>query len=114
MASGTECKKVKFATQADAEFYIQKLKKTSTRSIVPERAYLCQKCFSWHLTSSPDRNSVLLQKNLVKINELGDRIAELNSVIESKNKLLKEKNKLISDLNVRIHELKMKNKNRIR
>jgi len=45
------CKKVYFATEADADYYIKKLAKTSKRDTKPVRAYLCEKCNCWHLTS---------------------------------------------------------------
>ena len=45
------CKKVSFATQADADYYIDKLQKTSTRDKIPVNSYLCPKCNCWHLTS---------------------------------------------------------------
>lgn len=45
------CSKTSFATEKDAEFYIEKLKKTSNRDKIPKRAYLCTECFHWHLTS---------------------------------------------------------------
>ncbi|WP_340112642.1 hypothetical protein [Maribellus mangrovi] len=46
--------KVKFADQVAAEFYLAKLKKTSCRAVVPQRAYLCEYCNTWHLTSEPE------------------------------------------------------------
>ena len=46
-----KCKKVYFANEKIAEYYIEKLHKTSTRKVKPVRAYLCEKCLNWHLTS---------------------------------------------------------------
>lgn len=45
-----ECIKTKFVDEKAALFYIDKLKRTSTRINVPKRAYLCPKCLSYHLT----------------------------------------------------------------
>ena len=46
-----KCKKISFLNEAQAIFYIDKLRNTSTRTKVPTRAYLCQDCLNWHLTS---------------------------------------------------------------
>lgn len=56
-----ECKKTKFADQASAMFYIAKLKATSCRDKIPQRAYLCEYCLSWHITSiklTPDQRVI--------------------------------------------------------
>jgi len=45
------CKKVSFVNEEQALFYINKLNRTSKRNIIPQRAYLCEKCLTWHLTS---------------------------------------------------------------
>lgn len=45
-----KCLKTKFATEKDANFYIDKLQKTSVREKKPIRAYHCW-CGSWHLSS---------------------------------------------------------------
>jgi len=45
------CKKVSFINEDFALQYIKKLKETSTRTKVPSRAYLCETCLNWHLTS---------------------------------------------------------------
>ena len=45
------CKKVSFINEKFANEYIDKLQKTSVRRIKPVRAYLCEKCTTWHLTS---------------------------------------------------------------
>lgn len=77
-----ECKKVKFSTEKDAEFYLSKLKKTSSRKNIPTRAYLCPFCTSWHLTS---RDSFENKK-----------IKELESEIESLKKEISKKNEEIN------------------
>lgn len=46
------CKKVSFINEDFAIQYIKKLKETSKRTKVPSRAYLCEICLNWHLTSS--------------------------------------------------------------
>ena len=44
-------KKARFATQKDADDFIERLQKTSTRERLPSRSYFC-KCGCWHLTNS--------------------------------------------------------------
>lgn len=61
----TECKKVKFATEEFALFYVDKLQKTSIRDKKPIKAYLCQHCVSWHL-SSKESYAVLYHRILEK------------------------------------------------
>lgn len=54
------CVKVKFRSEKDAQFYIDKLAKKSTRKVIPQRSYLCRICNTWHLTSQP--NKFLIEK----------------------------------------------------
>jgi len=84
-----ECTKTKFATQKQADYFINKLQRTSTRQSVPLRSYLCQHCFSWHLSSSEQRVTTQIQLN--------------NCQAE-----IKEKNQLIQKLEKTIHELRVK------
>ena len=71
------CNKVSFATQEDADYYINKLQKTSTRDKVPINSYLCVKCNCWHLTSWE-------QVDLNKFTE--DTNAELKEVFDEYDK----------------------------
>lgn len=79
------CKKVSFSDEKQANFYIDKLNKTSVRIDKPVRAYLCHHCMCWHLTS---RTKVEL-----------DLCAAYREEI-------KKKNEIITKLTRRIHELK--------
>lgn len=74
------CHKVKFATEKDALFYINKLKQTSKREKIPTRAYLCGYCRTWHLTSKVDFNK--------EVEILNDKI----SLLEKENLALKQEN----------------------
>lgn len=49
-----KCYKASFINQKYADEYIKKLKETSVRYKKPKRAYLCEDCLNWHLTSSPE------------------------------------------------------------
>lgn len=85
------CKKVSFATEADAEYYIEKLKRTSTRKVFPGRAYLCEECRRWHLThvQAIDVPKVLYQYEK-RIKELENRHAADAKTIECLNKAIIE------------------------
>ena len=80
------CTKTKFATEKDAQFYINKIKKKSTRAVIPTRAYLCR-CGTWHLTSKKDfvvENNTLL----LRIVELEEQVKNLTKQVSN----LKEDN----------------------
>lgn len=87
------CTKVKFATEADALYYINKLKTTSSREKKPIDTYLCHFCSCWHLTSRPNYDTK--DKNTIK-------------ALKTE---LKNKNLLIAQLNLKINQLKKKGKN---
>lgn len=81
------CKKVNFINEAFALTYIEKLHKTSVRRLIPVRAYLCEKCLAWHLTS------IQSKENMDKV-YLERQIANLKSKVEhlkNENEILKQK-----------------------
>lgn len=78
------CTKVTFATEEFANEHIARLKEKSNRKVVPTRAYKCDKCGSYHLTSQPNWKAHI--ENLeTKISGLQDKIVTL----EKENKTLK-------------------------
>ncbi len=81
-----ECgKKVTFGSEKDAEFYIHKLGKSSVRDTVPTRAYKCNKCGGYHLTSKPNWND-----KLSKLEEEVTHLKSRNAFLERENDLLKK------------------------
>lgn len=86
------CKKVSFVDEKQALLYIEKLQATSTRKKKPIRAYLCEKCFTWHLTSIQDDNNkeieTLRSKLGVKEKEIEDLKLQIDYLVD-KNKKLK-------------------------
>lgn len=84
-----ECKKTKFADQEAANFYIKKLKDTSTRDYIPCRAYLCPDCNSWHITKIIDKTFDW---------KLNEKIIMMQSVIDGKNKTIAELEEKIKKL----------------
>jgi hypothetical protein len=113
-----KCKKSSFKDQESANKYILKLQATSKRDRIPQRAYLCEKCNTWHLTSKPDYNKV---ETISKIENIEDKdgisnyeliVKELkldlqwyNAEVESMNKQLNKMYKEIYELNDTIKTL---------
>jgi catalase (peroxidase I) len=84
------CFKASFANENFAEQFVQKLIKTSNRKVKPQRAYLCEKCFNWHLTSKPlVISDDELTKQEYKIKKLNNKIQYLENYIKG---LLKRAN----------------------
>lgn len=110
------CKKVSFSDEQQAIYYIEKLRKTSKRPSIPQRAYLCEKCFNWHLTSKQEGKTYefLLKENenlKKEIEEKKKLISEcsirIDAVQKSVNSKLSESNKIINQLE---NKLKRKEK----
>lgn len=83
------CTKVYFADEKNANDYIDKLQKTSIRKLKPVRAYLCEKCFNWHLTSIESYENMQLVYKERQINNLKAKVLNLEKEIErltNKNK----------------------------
>lgn len=118
-----ECKKVKFANEKFADDYIKKLKKTSVRSTVPIRAYLCMTCNTWHLTSREKFEHVTIKelnkqisdlKNLIKKIQNQERInrdieTNKDSRVIALSKKMTEKSKKVRALQNDNHDLIYKN-----
>jgi TolA-binding protein len=79
-----KCKKVYFADEKTALFYIDKLKKTSIKEKKPVNTYLCPHCLNWHLTS-------IEPKEVKNITYLNRQINNLKAKIEG----LKQQNEIL-------------------
>jgi len=75
------CKKTSFANEGIALSYINKLQATSKRERVPQRAYLCEKCMNWHLTSTIDYTR---DKVIVGLNEKISKLTKENDSLQAK------------------------------
>lgn len=115
-----ECKKAKFATEKDADFFIQKLKATSKRAKIPTSSYFCQRCTSWHLTSLKQnewKEAVSLKKQLESL-KLAHK--EEVKVLKEQISLLKQENTKEVNVDSRIKKMnntlleKLKTINRLR
>lgn len=85
------CPKTYFINEQFAKDYIKKLNATSVRSKKPVRAYLCDVCLNWHLTSQTEHQFDILRsyKQTIKIK---------NAEISNLQKLVKVLKKEIHDL----------------
>lgn len=82
------CKKTYFANEKIAMEYVLRLKDTSKRKVVPHRAYLCEKCLHWHITSL----TIEKEKNM------RNQVEDLEEVIGKKNKEIEKKQRRIDEL----------------
>lgn len=86
------CGKVYFANEQNALFYIDKLQKTSCRKKKPVRAYLCEKCLNWHLTSIEsveNKNAIYIERQIINLKSKILHLQTENDIL--KKKLLKLK-----------------------
>jgi predicted RNase H-like nuclease (RuvC/YqgF family) len=83
------CRKVKFSDENSALFTIKKIEENSTIKKKPNRAYLCEKCNCWHLTSRPDiyviqNENKELKKKTEELIKTIEELSTLNKQINSK------------------------------
>lgn len=110
------CNKVSFPNEKQALFYLDKLNRTANVKKKLTGAYLCPKCFNWHMTSQKDIKVVRLEEVITKRNL---RIKELELIVEKRNKANRSlKNELSrrgngkfnkKDLKSQLHFLKQEN-----
>jgi len=103
MEPGLVCKKVVFANEDFALKYIKRLKESSTRQKIPQRAYLCEVCFNWHLTSSLEWNE---EDDLVK--KLKRDIAKLERKLLERDNRIKRLEREKEKHHAQVYELNQK------
>ncbi len=89
------CNKIRYATEKDALFALEKIKEQSVKQKKPIRAYKCY-CGVWHLTSRKDLKDIAAENTELKntINNLNQKIINIESEQEQKIKLeLKRENR---------------------
>lgn len=100
-----QCKKTFFSDEKQANYYLEKLKKTSARSKIPTRAYLCEKCFNWHLTAREETGH---EKDLKRqIEYLKIKLQRLKNQMLELRKEYDERGLKISELNSKIYNQKI-------
>lgn len=111
------CKKVCFINEDFAIQYINKLRATSVRTKVPSRAYLCEHCLNWHLSSKGEYTDPTNKKDSKIESRLTPKTeAKKNDAIEQRDNRIKNLEKKlnasydkITDLTRTIVELRQKN-----
>jgi len=93
-----KCTKVSFIDENYANQYISKLNKTSKRKLKPVRAYLCENCLAWHLSSIEEINHKLpkLEQDRLLSKELKQKEYERRGLEIAKEKQ-DEKYKKLND-----------------
>ena len=86
------CKKTSFADEQTAMRYVYILQNTSRRSVIPHRAYLCEKCLNWHITS------LTIQKEKDEDLKMRREIQKLERAIKERNKQIENKDNKIQEL----------------
>lgn len=81
-----KCKKVSFVDEKQANFYIEKLHKTSDRELKPVRGYLCQHCLNWHLTSIESKEVKAIKYMQRQIDNLKAKIKHLENKCKHESK----------------------------
>jgi hypothetical protein len=82
-----QCKKTKYSTEEAALLDIARIKRISNRDKIPQKAYFCTICSSWHLSSKKSSQSKLLGK----VKEYKDKLKVANETIINLKKELKKK-----------------------
>lgn len=84
------CEKVRYGSKQFAEMDIVRIQSKSQRSKVPQRAYFCHECHSWHLTS--------------QLSEIQMEDKQRIQFLLKENEMLKDKNKQLENQNIQLKE----------
>ena len=90
------CRKTHFANEKTALEYVKRLQETSKRQVVPDRAYLCERCLNWHITSLPLKKEKTIKDQL---HQLEMKLKEKNGRIKNLEKQVNKLQELVADAN---------------
>ena len=90
------CRKTHFANEKTALEYVKRLQETSKRQVVPDRAYLCERCLNWHITSLPLKKELTIKDQL---HQLELKLKEKNGRIKNLEKQVNKLQELVADAN---------------
>lgn len=76
------CKKTSFLSEKFADLHIKKLRETGKYNPKIFRAYLCEKCHCWHLTTTTKEEEVTIDYLLLKTKSKNKKIMELLKIIK--------------------------------
>lgn len=101
-------KKVQYTSERFAMMDIARIKKISSRDKVPVRAYFCDICNLWHLTSSGDRKEEAKNKRILTlegdIKKLKIEIEELKKTSNKKDTVKNKEDRIALKSDARIKE----------
>ena len=110
MSNLIKCKKIAYSTEEFALYDLLKIKATVSKNKKPIRAYKCNICNNWHLTSSlfktPKSTKTKSENRILKIEEL--TLALINTKLKCKHKQTKilERHKIkVKELETKIESL---------
>lgn len=107
--------KVKYSSENLAIIDIERIQKKSNRDKVPIRAYLCNECGSWHLTSKQRRQDIVVSELKSEIELLKLQIESLKQDNENLKKYnaSKQEHDIAVDIRVKkLHQL-LSDKNKV-
>jgi hypothetical protein len=91
------CVKTPYMSEQYANIEIKRIKAKSSRDTVPKRAYKCDDCGYWHLTSKNDykkpekkpKELMVIEKQAARIEAQQAIIKELKTVISMRNSTIR-------------------------
>lgn len=84
-----ECRKVKFLREQDATGHIAKYNRTAKQP-GKRRAYFCDRCSNWHITSQEAHKDVWISELSKKNTDLKRKLKEANIKINELHKTIKD------------------------
>lgn len=82
-----ECKKTQYASEQLALDDVKRIGDKSSRSTIPVRAYKCNHCDFWHLTSKENRVEKYIRELLCELDSLKKENTTLRKTSDSGEKL---------------------------
>ena len=70
----TSCNKVAYSSQKEAVSSIHYIKNTQNHKKIPKRAYYCNLCEGWHMTSLDKENKVRYEFDIKKDRKIIEKI----------------------------------------
>jgi len=95
MEKQNNCTKTQYMSETFANIEIKRIRSNSNRDKVPKRAYKCDDCGFWHLTSLSTQKQVRKPKEMMIID---NQKSEIDRLKEKNNKLFEQ----IQDLKTEI------------
>jgi hypothetical protein len=98
MEQEKNCTKTQYMSETFANIEIKRIRSTSKREKIPKRAYKCDDCGYWHLTSLSDKKEVRKPKEMVIMD---NQKAIIETLKEKNNRLFEQINGLKAEISKR-------------